>query len=414
MTRVADTKSSTKSIIFINRVYPPDNGATGQLLAELAAELSGLGWRITVIAARTAPGETENASDAKVDVRRVSALPFTRRSHWRRALSYLSLYPALLWQGWRSPPADIIVTLTDPPLSAALGPVLKWTTGARLVHWAQDIYPELAEELGVLTPSGLLAGVLRRVSNWALRRHDGIIVIGECMQRRFDNRGAAMRNVPVRIVPNWVNSRTVRPSLPENNPFRTEHGLQDRFVVMYSGNLGLAHPFETIIDAAEILAETLPQAVLLFVGEGPRLPWVKQTVSDRALRNVKFLPFQPKARLGESLSAADLHLVSMHHRLCGLVVPSKVYGILAAGRPCLFLGPADSTAARVIVEHGSGDVLERSDGVLLAARIQEWFDDETRRISAGLAARRAAEAWSVEQAADAFSTVLDATVLPEA
>ena len=399
-----------KSVTFINRVYPPDAGATGQILEELAQALVARGWQVRVIAGQTTATGGHQNRDSRVSVRRVPALPFARTSNWRRALSYLSLYPALLWGNWRSPSADVVVTMTDPPLQAAMGPVLKFTTGARLVHWAQDIYPELAEQLGVLKPDGLQVKFLRMVSNWALGRHDGIIAIGQCMRARLIGRGEAISHVPISTIPNWADSGTVRPRQHQDNPFRTEHNLENRFIVMYSGNLGLAHPFEAIVKAAEILADTLPEALFLFVGDGPRLQWVKQAVRERELRNVSFLPFQPKSRLRDSLSAADLHIASMLPNLCGLVVPSKVYGILAAGRPCLFLGPERSEAARAIVDSRSGSVIDNPDGAALATCIQEWFNDPTRRQDAGQAARRAAEAWTLEQAADAFSAVLDSVV----
>ena len=391
------------SVLFINRVYPPDFAATGQLLAELATALATDGWCVTVVCARTTPGAPGEEVTNGVRVARVGGLPFTRESHWMRALSYLSLYPLLLWRVWRQQPrADVIVTMTDPPLQLVLGPVLRWLTGARIVHWAQDIYPELAEELGVV-PAGLVTRALRVVSTWGLKRYDRIVVVGRCMRTRLLERGIAAEAVSV--IPNWADAELVRPVAPEENPFRTEHGLDDRFVVMYSGNLGLAHPFEQILDGAARLATALPEALIVFVGVGPRLPWVKQQVEERGLGNVRFLPPQPKASLGESLSAADLHLACMHHNLCGLVVPSKVYGVLAAGRPCLFLGPAESEAACLIREHRCGEVLPSADGVTLAECITQWCGDRDRVEIAGRRARAAAEGWGLTQAVRAFETV---------
>lgn len=393
------------SVLFINRVYPPDAAATGQVLAELTTALAANGWNVTVVAARTTPGARREETVDGVRVFRVGGLPFTRATNWKRALSYLSLYPALLWRAWRHPRADVVVTMTDPPLQLVLGPVLRWLTGARIVHWAQDVYPELAEELGVLKPQGVLARTLRAVSTRTLKSYDRIVVVGRCMRARLVGRGIAAQAVTV--IHNWANADLVRPIPSKENPFRTEHGLRDRFVVMYSGNLGVAHPFEQVLDAAARLSTALPEALILFVGDGPRLPWVKQQVQDRELGNVRCLPFQPKVRLSESLSAADLHLACMHDNLCGLVVPSKVYGVLAAGRPCLFLGPAESEAAQVIVENRCGEVICSRDGATLATRIREWCRDPERRDAAGRLAREAAERWDLSQAAGAFTAVLE-------
>ena len=152
------------SILFINRVYPPAEGATGTLLAELAGELAQAGWRVTVVTSRTSPQQPRSETVAGVRVERVSGLPFTRASHWRRALSYLSLYPALLWRAWRLPRHEVVVALTDPPLLLVPGALLAWSKRSRLLHWAQDLYPELAEEMGVLRKDGSLARALRETS----------------------------------------------------------------------------------------------------------------------------------------------------------------------------------------------------------------------------------------------------------
>jgi len=410
--------------LFLNRVYPPADGATGHVLANLAPELVRRGWEVTVVASGVAGSAPRSETVYGVRVERVSACGFTRRSHWKRALSYVTLYPTLLWRVLRLPRADIVVTMTDPPLLLLLGPILKWTKGCRLVHWAQDLYPEVAEELGVLRKGGWLASFCARLSTWAARRHDRIIAVGRCMKERWIARG--LKEEIIRVVPNWAaasSSHDKGPPLPgpllprkeerENhavansaNPFRREHCGDARFVVMYSGNLGLAHPFEAMLDAATQLNATRPDILFLIVGAGPRLPWVKQQVEERALSNVRQLPPQPADKLAESLGAADLHLVSMQENLCGLVVPSKLYGAMAAGRPCLFLGPRESEAARTLVEHGCGSVLDANDGAGLAHCIGEWSDDANRLRDAGRRAKQASAKFSASNAAEAFHQIL--------
>ena len=189
------------SILFLNRVYPPADGATGQLLAELAPELVRRGHRVTVVTSQTGAGSVSSETVDGVRVERVTGLPFTRASHWRRALSYLSLYPALLWRALRLPRADVLVTLTDPPLLLVLGVILKTLKGSRHVHWAQDIYPELAEEMGVLSKNGMIARALRWVSTAGLRHADRVIAVGRCMKARLVQRGLAPSAIDV--IPNW-------------------------------------------------------------------------------------------------------------------------------------------------------------------------------------------------------------------
>jgi glycosyltransferase involved in cell wall biosynthesis len=390
-----------KSILFINRVYPPVTGATGQLLAELAPELVRAGWRVTVLT--TAPVSTAPRSEIRegVAVQRVAGLPFSRASHWRRALSYLSLYPALLWRAWRLPRHDVVITMTDPPLLAVLGWLVAILKGSTAVHWAQDLYPELAEELGVLPRGGWMATALRWLSNVALRQCHTVIAVGRCMQDRLLRRNMEPRQI--QVIPNWGHE----PWKGSTNSFRQEHELGSRFVVMYSGNFGLAHPFEAIIEAISRMQSSHPNVLFLFIGDGPRLDWVKKEVTARSLAHVKFLPFQPRERLAESLGAADLHLATMESNLCGLVVPSKVSGVLAAGRPCLFVGPADSEAARLIREHEFGEVIAEPSGQTLAARLIEWSDEPERLQRLRERAPSVASALGRAAAVAAFNRVLN-------
>ena len=393
------------SITILNRVYLPDEAATGQILAELAENLVLKGWDVTIITSQTIADSAPSERIHGVRVERVAGVPFTRKNNWRRALSYVSLYPALFWRGLTAGRADVIVTMTDPPLLLVLGAILAFLKGAKSVHWAQDLYPEVAETLGVIHPRGLVAHCLRWLSTVCLKNYDRIVCIGRCMRDRLRTRGIS--DTTIALIPNWADTEKVQPLARADNPFRQKIGLNGEPVVMYSGNFGLAHNFDAIIEAAAILSVEQPEVAVLFVGGGPRLAEVKASVERAGLQNVRFLPFQPKEDLAESLCAADLHLACMQEDMSGLVVPSKVYGILAAGRPCVFLGPSESEVARVVEEFDCGTVLsEKIDGRVLATTIGEWLQAQSKLRVAGLGARRAAEKYSLLQAAAAFDHVL--------
>ena len=383
-------------VLFINRVYPPAGGATGAILAELAEDLAADGWEVHILTGPH-PGASRVDRRKGVWVHRVDGWAFSRTSTLRRAASYVSLYPRFLTYALRLPRPDVIVTKTDPPMLKVLGPVLGAITGARMVHWAQDLYPEVAEALGVISECGALAGIMRALSTWALRQHDEIVAVGRCMQRRIEARGLSEEKI--RVIPNWAPA-TVHPVPHDRNSFRTEQGWQDKTVVMYSGNMGLAHPFEVILEAAEQLQKERPDMVFTFVGEGPRRDWIAGQAERRRLSNVTLLPFQPKERLSESLSAADVHLVTMQPEVEGLVVPSKVYGVLAAGRPCVFLGPEGSEAARCIRELNAGTVLSRSTPSAVADALKQEAEKLANRsnasgyISAQEGRRKAVQAFS--------------------
>jgi glycosyltransferase involved in cell wall biosynthesis len=267
-----------------------------------------------------------------------------------------------------------------------------------LIHWSQDLYPDLFPVIGVKLPRLILAAA-DRIARSALRRYDSVIAIGDCMARRIAGKRIGLDRVEV--IPNWADP-VIRPIPHAVNPMRLELGLNGRFMVAYSGNFGLAHPLAALIDAAEALAHQAPEIIFLLIGEGRGLARARREIEDRALPNLRLLPWQPAGRLAESLSAADLHLASMDERAEGMLVPSKVAGALAAGRPCILLGSAGSAAARLIADHGCGTVLSSGDGQGLAQAIMVHATDPQFHARACARASAAALTWSADRAADAF------------
>ena len=257
--------------------------------------------------------------------------------------------------------------------------------------------------------SGPLFGVAERASALALRHHDAVVTIGRCMARRMVALGVPGERITV--VPNWADPR-IHPVPHANNPFRHQNGLCDGFIVAYSGNLGLAHPMDGVLDAAAELGRTDPDVAILVIGEGRGLPSLVEAVTARGLRNVRFLPFQPAEGLSESLSAADLHLATMDRRAEGLLVPSKISGALAAGRPCLFLGPAGSEAAALV--SGCGRVLDPRDGPGLAAAVRVYARDPALCAEEGRRAVATASTWNADAAARSFSALAEAVRKPSA
>jgi glycosyltransferase involved in cell wall biosynthesis len=193
----------------------------------------------------------------------------------------------------------------------------------------------------------------------------------------------------ISVVPNWADSKKILPVERANNTFRIEHGLADRFVVMYSGNLGRAHGVEILPDVAEHLAD-LPDLTLLIVGEGPAKAEIVTNILARGIKNVVFLPYQPKERLSESLSAADVALILQRSAASGLVVPSKLYGILASGRPTVAAVPADSEVARVLQFEQAGIVVEPGSAKGIADAVRNLYTNSPQVTSMGNQARLAA------------------------
>lgn len=338
------------------------------MLEGLAEGLAGRGWEVGVLATRDGSG----GGDGEVRGVRITrtGVVFSKRSVALRAAGYAVMIPALVLGALRMKRHDVVVTMTDPPMLAVAGPVVARFKGCRTIHWAQDLYPEVAEALGVLPVGGLVARGLRRVSTSALAGHDAVVAIGRCMAGRLAERG--LEGSRIHVVPNW--SPPLEAGGRSGNGFRMRHGLEGEFVVMYSGNMGMAHDFDGMLGAAAMLRGR--RVVFLMVGGGPRRAEIEARAARAGLGNVRFLSPRPREELAESLSAADAHLVTMRGEVSGLVVPSKYYGVVAAGRPCIFAGPRECEVARAIVEEGTGVVVAPGDAAQLAGAVLDWMGDE--------------------------------------
>jgi len=369
------------SIRFINRIYPPSEGATGRVLEFVAEGFVKAGWEVSVLVTATDSLPKGKQIRNGVTIYSVGAGGFSKRNILLRAWGYALMLPTLLIRSMTLPRADLIVTMTDPPMLLTLGLFIRFFKRSRLIHWAQDLYPEVAEELGVFHPGGAVATLLRKLSTLSMQCHDLVIVPGRCMVDRLLRRGISVSKICV--VSNSGVEGQIRPLPRLPNFFREAHGLGDSFIVEYSGNMGRAHEFETVLEAASLLQEQDETILFLFVGNGPREASIKEEVRKREIRNILFLPFQSEDLLSESLGAGDLHLVTMREGMSGLVVPSKFYGIMAAARPCLFVGSESSEIALEIVESQAGAVIPPGDVSRLVSKILEYKDSPKLREMSG-------------------------------
>ncbi len=242
----------------------------------------------------------------------------------------------------------------------------------------RDIYK--AFDAPVIVNSNLLDGSLRSaVAN---------VVLGQPMRERVTALGVDPQRIAV--IPNWADGGLLRPVARGANPLRAEWGLGDRFVVGYSGNLGRVHEFGTVLDAAEAL-RSQADVVFLFIGDGAQKAALATAAQERALLNILFRPYQPREALGQSLGAADVHLVTLRPELEGLVVPSKFYGIAAVGRPTIFIGDPEGEIGSIVREAQCGTCVRQGDGEGLAQAIAALRDDPALRERMGANARRVFE-----------------------
>jgi glycosyltransferase involved in cell wall biosynthesis len=371
--------ASGMRVLAINQFYLPDFSATAQLLGELCEDLSAAGNDVEVIASQGAYlggqqrlGRVETLRG--VGVRRVWATSLGKRTIARRATDYGTFWASANAAALLGPKPDVILALTTPPtIALGLANVARLRS-IPLVTWNQDVYPETAAALGVLSPSGLSYRALLATASMTHRLAARIVALSDEMAERLVAQGAPRSKL--RVIPNWADGRPIRPRPRAGNPFRQKHGLEGKFVVMYSGNIGAGHDVETLVQAAHLLAPTSPEVMFVFIGDGVRRRQAEELA--RRASNVRFLPYQRKEELGTSLSGADVHLVSLREGLEGLLVPSKVYGILASGRPVCYIGPPACEAAKIVRGDDLGWEGRNGDARGLARAVWELAGDEVR------------------------------------
>ena len=342
-----------------------------------------------------------------VHVHRVPSTGFGRRTLLGRSLDYLSFYQSM-WQCLvaLARPGDVIVAKTDPPLTSVVAMAAARRKNGRLVNWLQDIYPETAVELGVPLMRGPLAAILTTRRNRSLRQADATVVVGDLMARKVELLGAPPSRV--HVITNWCNDEEIRPIAQAENPLRQAWGLADRFVIGYSGNLGRAHEFETVLAAAQQLRHE-PHIIFLMIGGGKRFDELSRAVKDQGLTSsFRFMPYQEQKMLIYSLAVADAHWLSLNPKLEGLLVPSKFYGIAAAGRPIIAIADKKGEIARLVKQHGCGIVIAPGDAEALVDALRLLSNAPEKVAEMGMRARTMLDAhFTRQKALQRWSSLLD-------
>lgn len=354
---------AARHLIFVNRFFHPDHSATSQMLSDLSFHLAQRGWRVEVVTSRQRYDDARSRLAAHetvrdVEIRRVWSTRFGRGFLPGRSVDYATFYVSAFFTLLDRATRDTtIVALTDPPLISVVAALAATLRRATLINWTQDLFPEIAEALGMRA-----LRVLRRARDWSLHRAKTNVALGDAMAARLPNSV---------VIHNWADAML--------HPIEVPH---PRFVVGYSGNLGRAHEAQTMLAAMRLLRDD-EGIEFIVTGGGAQIEMIK----DERLPNVRFEDYAPRERLSETLSAADAHLVTLRPDLEGLIVPSKFYGILAVGRPALFVGTSDGELARIIRAHDCGIIIEPGDGEGLARGIRELARDRDRARAMGRRAR---------------------------
>jgi colanic acid biosynthesis glycosyl transferase WcaI len=381
----------TQTVVFVNRYFYPDQSATSQLLTDLVQGLMAHGFAVHVVCSRQLYDDPSVRLPAREQIfgariHRLSTTRFGRHRLIGRAVDYATFYLFSAFALMRIlRHGDVLVVKTDPPLMSLPAVLIASSKGATLVNWQQDVFPEVASLLGANPLPKWLDGLLRRLRNASLKSSHMNVVIGTRMRDHFTASGIPSSKLCV--IENWADANAIKPKSSGASELRARLGLGDRFVACYSGNLGRAHEFDTLLKAAETL-RLERTFVFLIIGGGAKMAALKRAVAERALDNFCFLPYQPRAVLEDSLAAADVHLISLLPELEGLIVPSKLYGVLAAGRPLIYIGDSNGDVARAIESAGCGMTIKVGDSRALTDSLRHLHAEPDTRLQMGQRARQ--------------------------
>jgi len=402
---------------FVNLHYAPDVASTGQHLTDLAEHLAARGVDVEVLTARghyvggqlDAPrSETRNG----VRIRRLRSPGFGRRSRFGRVIDYAVFYGQLLWVTCVGRRPGGTVVLTTPPLLCVAGWLGRRLRGSRYAIWSMDLHPDAEIAAGMLSPQGVVARVLTWLNDRGYRAADFVVDLGPYMRRRILAKGVAPDRLHTVAI--WGPSvdhetPTGRGTEERAAALRARWGIADKCVLMYSGNAGIVHDFDAVLEAMRRLADD-PGVFFVFIGGGPRRPEIEAFATTHRLRNFAYYPYVAREDVADVLAAGDIHLITLKAPFAGISVPGKLYGIMGAGRPALFVGPSASETADAIRTADAGVVIDPADGAAperVVAAIQTWRGDPSAARAAGARALAAyARFYQRESNCAAFARLL--------
>ena len=365
-------KQCAPTLLIITQVYVPDPAAVGQQIADVAKEMVLRGWRVVVYTSARGYDDPSQRYRSReqldgVDVRRLPLSSFGKRSIPIRLLAQACFMVQAIVLGLFTRRLGLVLVSTSPPFAGIGGTILSWLRRVPLVWWVMDLNPDQMVTSGKLSPRSVITRAFDWMNRVTLRRSRVVVVMDRFMQERL----VAKLDVPdkIHVLPPWPHEDVLQ-SLPSRpNAFRDEQGFGDAFVVMYSGNHGIQNPLKTLLDAACLLEER-DDVLFVFIGGGAGKHEVDRRIAEGA-KNIRSLPFQPLSAIGTSLSAADVHVVSLANEAVGVIHPCKIYGAMAIGRPVLFFGPEASYVGEIFRAGDIGRIVAHGDAQAAVTAILE-------------------------------------------
>lgn len=371
-----------RTLLLISQVYVPDPASVGQHLHDVATEMARRGWRVVVLSSARGyndPSARYPSRESRdgVEIRRLPLSSLGKRTILHRVVAQLAFLAQATVRGLLARRLGAVLVSTSPPMCSAIGWLISTVRRTPMIYWAMDLNPDQMVEMGWISPRSPVVKLFDFFNRRVLNRAAAVVTLDRFMAARLGRK--ADIGDKLTIQPPWPHESHLAPVEHAQNPFRARHGLDGKFVFMYSGNHSVCTPLKTILEAALRLQDD-DRLVFMFIGGGTGKPEVDQRIAERAPRNMISLPYQPLSEIKHSLSAADAHLVVVGPHEVGVRHPCKIYSAMALGRPVLLVGP-DPCHASDLVAQGIGWHIQHGDvdgAVELCRRIARAPEAELR------------------------------------
>ena len=350
-------ENPSRTLLVLSQVYVPDHAAVGQYMADASAEMVRRGWRVVVLTANRGYDDSavKYPSSEVIDGVEIHRLPlssFGKKSIVLRLVGGILFILQVVMRGIFTRRLSCVLVSTSPPICPVAAIVIAMIRRVPIKYWVMDLNPDQMVALGRIKPASLPARIFNLLNRIILARAADVIALDRFMAKRLMNKKAGIKR-KLTVLPPWPMDEHLDPIQHENNPFRIEHSIVDKLVIMYSGNLSIASPVNTVLEAALHLRDE-PKLIFVFIGGGVGKKSVDETIRQHQSSNILSLPYQPLSRIKYSLSAADVHLVAMGDSIVGICHPCKVYGAMAVARPILLLGPDRNHVADILQDNQIG------------------------------------------------------------
>jgi len=377
-------------LIFFTQLYYPDITTTAIIMTDLAEDLASYGRDVKVICAQPTYLFKKNCPKYevlnKVIIKRVWTFLFDKNNILGRILNSTSCFLSMLIHIFFTNKNSLLVFNTNPALLPFIGFISRKIRNQRYLVLIHDLWPELPANTRMFKMGGLLYKIINVLNIQSFMNASGILAISDKMKERIQNK-VPEKEHDIYVIHNWADADRLFPMEKGNIELFEEFRLSDKKIVMYSGNLGRYQPLEVIIDAANEL-KGRGEILFLFVGNGGKKEKIQNMAESKGLNNVKFLPFQPLDRLSESLSIADVSLMGIYPENEGVIMPSKLYSLLAIGKPIICVADPESEVAKILEQAGAGIQASVNDSRDLAKKILTIIDDQEKAIAMGKNGRK--------------------------